>query len=71
MHSLCLAAIVLGGGSLVGGKGTIIGAFLGALVSAIMLNFLVLLGMGIWFQRLILAFIIVIVVVSARKTEGT
>lgn len=71
MVIMAIAAIVLGGGSLVGGKGTIVGAFLGALVSAIMLNFLVLLGMGIWFQRLILAVIIVIVVVSARKTEGT
>ena len=65
---MAVAAVVLGGGSLVGGKGTILGAFLGALVSAIMLNFLVLLGMGIWFQRFILAGIIIIVVVSARKS---
>ena len=69
MVIMAVAAVVLGGGSLVGGKGTIVGAFLGALVSAIILNFLVLLGMGIWFQRFILAGIIIIVVVSARKTE--
>lgn len=67
---MAVAAVVLGGGSLVGGKGTITGAFLGALVSAILLNFLVLLGMGIWFQRFILAIIIIVVVVSARKTQG-
>ena len=65
---MAIAAVVLGGGSLVGGKGTVIGAFLGALVSAMMLNFLVLLGMGIWFQRFILAIIIVVVVVSTRRT---
>ena len=66
---MAVAAVVLGGGSLVGGKGTVVGAFLGALVSAIMLNFLVLLGMGIWFQRFILAVIIIVVVVLSQKTE--
>ena len=66
---MAVAAVVLGGGSLVGGKGTVVGAFLGALVSAIMLNFLVLLGFGIWFQRFILALIIIIVVVLTQKTE--
>ncbi len=67
---MAIAAIVLGGGSLSGGKGTIVGAFLGALVSAIMLNFLVLLGMGIWFQRFILALIIIAVVILARRAKG-
>lgn len=66
---MAVAAVVLGGGSLVGGKGTIVGAFLGALVSAIMLNFLVLLGFGIWFQRFILALIIIAVVVVTQKTQ--
>ena len=66
---MAVAAVVLGGGSLVGGKGTVVGAFLGALVSAIMLNFLVLLGMGIWFQRFILAVIIIMVVVLTQKTD--
>lgn len=68
---MAIAAIVLGGGSLTGGKGTIVGAFLGALTSAIMLNFLVLMGMGIWFQRFILALIIIVVVVAARRTKGS
>ncbi|WP_294641214.1 ABC transporter permease [uncultured Aureimonas sp.] len=63
---MAVAAVVLGGGNLSGGKGTVVGAFLGALVSAIMLNFFVLLGMGIWFQRFVLAMIIIVVVVSAR-----
>ena len=67
---MAVAAVVLGGGSLAGGKGTVVGAFLGALVSAIMLNFLVLLGMGIWFQRFILAIIIIVVVVLSQKSEG-
>ena len=67
---MAVAAVVLGGGSLAGGKGTVVGAFLGALVSAILLNFLVLLGMGIWFQRFILAIIIIVVVVLTQRTEG-
>lgn len=66
---MAIAAVVLGGGSLTGGKGTVIGAFLGAMVSAVMLNFLILLGMGVWFQRFILAIIIIMVVILARKNE--
>lgn len=66
---MAIAAVVLGGGSLVGGKGTVIGAFLGAMVSAVMLNLLILLGMGIWFQRFILAIIIVMVVVLSGRNE--
>lgn len=66
---MAIAAVVLGGGSLVGGKGTVIGAFLGAAVSAVMLNLLILLGMGIWFQRFILAIIIVVVVVLSGRSE--
>lgn len=71
MVIMAIAAVVLGGGSLAGGKGTIIGAFLGATVSAVMLNYLVLLGMGIWFQRFILALIIITVVLLASKNERT
>lgn len=66
---MAIAAVVLGGGSLVGGKGTVIGAFLGAMVSAVMLNLLILLGMGIWFQRFLLAIIIVVVVVLSSRSE--
>lgn len=70
MVIMAIAAVVLGGGSLVGGKGTVLGAFLGATVSAVMLNYLVLLGMGIWFQRFILAMIIIFVVLLAQKNEA-
>jgi ribose transport system permease protein len=66
---MAIAAVVLGGGSLVGGKGTVIGAFLGAMISAVMLNLLILLGMGIWFQRFLLAIIIVAVVVLSSRGE--
>ena len=66
---MAIAAVVLGGGSLVGGKGTVVGAFLGAMISAVMLNLLILLGMGIWFQRFILAIIIVVVVVLSGRNE--
>jgi ribose/xylose/arabinose/galactoside ABC-type transport system permease subunit len=54
--------VVIGGGSLAGGKGTVLGAVLGAMVSSILLNFLVLLDMGIWFQRFLLGLVIVMVV---------
>lgn len=63
MAVTAIAAAVIGGGSLLGGKGKILGAILGGLVSAMLLNFLVLLDMNIWVQRFVLALLILVAVV--------
>lgn len=68
---MAIAAVVIGGGRLAGGKGTVVGAVLGAMVSSILLNFLVLLDMGIWFQRFLLGLVIVVVVLFTSGSLNT
>ena len=53
-----IAAVIIGGGSILGGKGSILGVFLGALVMALILNGLVLLGVGAYSQRIVVGAVI-------------
>jgi erythritol transport system permease protein len=57
-----IAAAVLGGTSLMGGKGTISGSIVGALVIAVLVDGLVLLGVSDFWQMIITGFVIVIAV---------
>jgi ribose transport system permease protein len=54
-----IAAVVIGGTSIRGGHGTILGVFLGALIMALILNGLVLLGIGAYFQRVAVGAVII------------
>ncbi len=69
MAVTAIAAVVIGGASLLGGKGKIIGAVLGGVVSAILLNFLVLLNMNIWVQRFVLGILILVAVLFASGDQ--
>ena len=55
-----LAAVVLGGASLNGGVGTVLGAFLGVTLLAIMQNGLVLLGVSSYWFQFISGFVILV-----------
>lgn len=57
-----IAAAVLGGTSLMGGKGTISGSVIGALVIAVLVDGLILLGVSDFWQMIITGFVIVIAV---------
>ncbi len=61
-----LAAVVLGGASLQGGKGTIWGAVLGVLLIAIMNNGLILLGVSNYAFKAILGVIILVALVATH-----
>lgn len=54
-----LAAVIIGGTAIGGGRGTILGVFLGALIMALILNGLVLLGIGAYFRRVVIGLIII------------
>ena len=55
-----IAAVVLGGASLTGGRGTVIGSLLGVALVVIMNNSLVLIGVPSTWQRVVVGAIILI-----------
>ena len=57
---IVIAAVVLGGTSLRGGHGTLIGCILGTLLLTTMSNSLILLGVPAYYQRLVIGIVIVI-----------
>jgi len=66
-----IAAVIVGGTSLFGGRGSLIGTFLGALFIAILGNGMVLLGVSPYMQLVIKGSIIVFaVLLSAVQTHG-
>jgi ribose transport system permease protein len=61
-----ITAAVVGGTSLNGGKGTIFGAFLGAIVMTILTNVFNLVGVSIYWQNVLVGIILVSVVAIDR-----
>lgn len=54
-----IAAVVIGGTSMAGGKGSMIGTFLGACIIGVLNNGLLLLGMGDFARQMVTGFIII------------
>lgn len=63
-----IAAVILGGTSLFGGKGTIVGTLIGALIIGVLNNGLILLGIGTNVQMIIKGVIVIAAVFFAEKT---
>ncbi len=57
-----IAAVVIGGASLMGGKGTIVGILVGAAIMGVLRNGLILLGLSAFWQQFALGAIIIIAV---------
>lgn len=57
-----IAASVIGGVSLTGGEGSIVGTFLGALIMGIIKNGLIQLGVGTYMQQIVIGVLIIVVV---------
>ena len=62
-----IAAVILGGTSLFGGSGTIVGTFFGALLGGLINNGLILAGLPVSQQQIIRGLIIILAVALARK----
>ena len=69
-----ITAAIIGGASLSGGEGSVLGAFLGALFMGVLANSLNLLGVDVYWQGLITGLILIIAVVfdviNERRKEG-
>lgn len=67
-----IAAVVLGGAQITGGRGTVVGTVLGVLLVVVMNNSLILLGIPSYFQKVVTGLIIIIsTAVSARHAMRT
>lgn len=64
-----IAAVVLGGASLAGGKGTVLGTILGVTLIAIMWNGMVLIGISSYWHQVIIGLIILISVISSAYSS--
>ncbi len=73
MEMTIIAGCVIGGCSLAGGEGSLFGSFLGILIMALVLNAFNLLGVSIYWQRMILGLILLTAVLGdvlrKRKLE--
>ena len=65
-----IAAVVIVGASLSGGRGSILGAVLGCLIIGILNNGLVLLGVSPFWQKVIKGMVIIIAVAIDRASRG-
>lgn len=65
-----IAAVVIGGTSMSGGKGKIVGTLIGALIIGILNNGLNLLGVSSFYQEVIKGIVILIAVVADRKKSN-
>lgn len=57
---LTIAAIALGGASLSGGKGSILGAVVGTCIAAVINNGMTMIGVGTWWQRVVFGLVILV-----------
>jgi len=57
-----IAATVIGGTSLLGGEGTIVGTLIGALIMAVLRNGLNLLGVSSFIQQVVIGSVIILAV---------
>ncbi|MHC0552863.1 ABC transporter permease [Salinicoccus sp. CNSTN-B1] len=64
-----IAAVVLGGTSLMGGKGRIVGTLIGVLIIGVLNNGLNLVGVSSFYQQIIKGLVIVIAVLIDRKNK--
>lgn len=64
-----IAAVVLGGASLAGGRGTMLGTFLGVLLLGLISNSLTILGVASFYQQMVLGGVLMLAVVGTALME--
>lgn len=53
-----ITAVVIGGGSLAGGRGTVLGAFMGALFMGLLNNMMVIGGVNVYYQSIVIGLVL-------------
>jgi len=65
-----IAAVVIGGTSLFGGRGTIVGTFIGAMLIGVLRNGLNLMNVGSYVQSVVLGVVILLAVLLDQWRKG-
>ncbi|MEX1307524.1 MAG: ABC transporter permease [Eubacteriales bacterium] len=68
-----IASVIIGGTSMSGGSGTILGSILGALFMSVITNGMTLVGVSVYWQNFVVGFIIILAVIidqSKRRIKG-
>jgi ribose/xylose/arabinose/galactoside ABC-type transport system permease subunit len=65
-----IAAVVIGGTSLFGGEGTIVGTIIGALLMAVIRNGLTLMHVTAFYQQIVIGVVIILAVLIDRWRRG-
>jgi ribose transport system permease protein len=68
-----IAAVIIGGASLQGGEGTVLGSFLGALLMAVLINGLTLLGVDVYWNTLVTGatLLLAVLIDTLARPRGT
>lgn len=66
-----IAAVIIGGASLSGGKGTTLGAILGAAIMGVLRNGLILLNVSAYWQQSVLGFVILVAIAADQLRKKT
>lgn len=64
-----ITAVIIGGASLQGGEGTVVGAFLGSLLMALITNALTLLGVDVYWQTFVIGAVLLLAVLIDRMDK--
>ena len=54
-----ITAVIIGGGSLMGGRGDILGAFMGALFMGVLNNVMVIAGVNVYYQSIVIGLVLI------------
>ena len=65
-----IASVIIGGASLSGGVGTVLGSMIGALIMAVLRNGSQLMGWPTYFQEIIIGLVIIVAVLVDRLRQG-
>lgn len=64
-----IAAVIIGGTSLSGGRGSVVGTLLGACIIGVLANGLILLGLSDFMRQMITGFVIILAVILDKYRE--